>query len=303
MVRHCGVMLLLLPVLLACTATTAPSTPPAVTGSTVPESTRFALQVIGYIGGHARSPVNLQLVFADRGETAAPTVSGFQDFVWLTDRGPFTAVVESVTPSEAGPSHRLTSLATRVDGFDPGRYLMTGIRYTDASGAVRSLRIGRILIDVRQGSEPPPFEFPSHSVGQTRLEFIELSIMNTSSEAVTIRGLDFALPEVAVETHMERPAAGRIGGSGAPAVQAPSERVDAVPVLPGRETAIRFVITPSDPSAVRFSVLAPFLRYDIAGADEGITPVPIQVYFPPFNGAADLDAYLNALPPDARHSL
>lgn len=260
------------------------------------------MQISGSIGSAIGDPVNIQFAFADVGRTSGLPTSEFGTLSWVTDRGNIPAIADTVTPSASGPNHTLITLSTHADSLQLGRYVLTALEYTDGSGVSRRLKVGSIVIDVRDSPRPPPVEFPNSTIGQIRLQFIELSVQNVTSEAISIEGLDFEVPGTEVRTMMSITDTGSPIASGQPAGATSGSTANLVTVQPSQQVDLRFDLTPADPSAVRFAEIAPFLKLSDQGVGEFV-PVPLQIYFGPFAGEGDLTAYVNGLPHEASHPL
>lgn len=294
--------LLAVSVLVACSATEAPpSLVPSNAGTAA--HTRYALRMSGYVASGPETPVSIQFALAESGTTNPLAITDFNRFTWITDGGGVSAVVDSVTSTPAGADHRLVTLASHAAALEPGEYLVTAIEYTDATGSQHQLQVGKILVDVREVPDPLLVDFPNHTVGQTHLQFIELSTRNISTHSITILGLHFTLPETTVASEMFL--AGELqpaDPTGQPQEEPPMKPIDSIVIEPGHEINIHFDLTPSDAASVRFSEIAPLLRLN-TGSAEAFVPVPLQVYFGPFAGESDFESYLGSLPDEAHHPL
>ena len=266
---------------------------------------RYAAQMPAYIAGSADAPVWIQFALIDQWEQMAPPEPAIQQFFWLTDRGKISAAVENAVASAVGDQHRLTTVVSRVDRLEPQQYLLTGIEYADAAGDIHQLGVGDIMIDVRDVVDPAPIDFPEHTSGAFRLDYIQVRARNTADQPVTVTGIEFDLPGAPTDVHMFI-AGGSVGGSGdasqRPEVAPSPVAVTTVEIQPGEFVDIRFDVVTAEEGAVRFGQLAPFLTVE-TNAGVVSVPVPLQVYFPPFSGPEDLTAYLASLPPGASTDL
>jgi hypothetical protein len=266
------------------------------------EAERYAVWILGFVGSAPDAPIYLQLALIDRWTDREPPEPAISDLSWVTDRGPIGATVDTITPSTAGAKHRLTTIATHVDGLEAGKYRVKAIEYTDRDGSRHELAVGDIVLDVREMMDPSPMQFPQHTAGQLRVEFIGLTAHNVSAGPVTINGLEFDVPRTAVESEMFL--AGQVPGSQgeAPAPGPPLEPVASVTIQPDEAVDVHFRLEPADPEALRFAEIAPFLD---VGTESGrvSVAVPLQVYFGSFADDADLDAYLESLPPESSTTL
>ena len=259
------------------------------------------MQIAGFVGAVIGDPVTVQFAFADVGRTTGPPASEFGTLSWVTDHGNIPAIADTITPSASGLHHTLITLTTHADSLQVGRYLLTAIEYADASGASRRLQVGAIVIDVRDSRQPPSVDFPDSTIGQLRLQFIELSVDNVTAQPIVVEGLDFEIPGTDVSTTMSTTGTGSSPvASGEPVGATPGTTASRVTVPADQQVDLRFDMTPADPSAVRFAELAPFLKVSAQGPVEFV-PVPLQIYFGPFGGESDLTTYVKGLPGEASY--
>lgn len=295
------VIAFLLSMVPACEANAVPS--PATT-SGVPEG-RYAVQWETYVAGFAGEDLFAQLAFIDKRLSSAGAADPqINELLLLADGKAFPATVEAITDdSEPGDAYSLFTALVRVSPLPLGQHTITRVEFSDEHGQRASVQVGSWLVDIRPDPGPSPLAEGATSVGATELSPIEATLTNTSSADVAITGFIVDAPRWSPVT--------RLGTAGAFSTAAPEDEpvagpeveiVDVVWFGAHQQRTLYFELRSDRLQAQPFITLRPLYSYEIDGSSR-LGPLPLQVYFRPFEGDADIERYLAGLPATARVTL